>query len=29
MKDYVIKATGGNDEVRAYVAMTREMVETA
>ena len=29
MKDYVIKATGGNDEVRAYVATTREMVETA
>lgn len=29
MKDYVIKATSGNDEVRAYVATTREMVEIA
>lgn len=29
MKDYVIKATGGNDEVRAYVAYTKNMVQDA
>lgn len=29
MKDYVIKATSQNDEVRAYVATTREMIEKA
>lgn len=29
MKDYVIKATSGNDEIRAYIATTREMVENA
>ena len=26
MKDYVIKATSGNGEIRAYVGNTREMV---
>ena len=29
MKDYVIKATSGNGEIRAYVGNTREMVEQA
>ena len=29
MKDYVIKATRGNGEIRAYVGNTREMVEQA
>ena len=29
MKDYVIKASSGNGEIRAYVGNTREMVEQA
>lgn len=29
MKDYIIRATAGDGQVRAFVATTREMVETA
>lgn len=29
MKDYVIRATAGNGQIRAFVATTRNMVETA
>ncbi|MEG0842972.1 MAG: Hsp33 family molecular chaperone HslO [Romboutsia sp.] len=29
MKDYVIRATAGDGQIRAFVATTREMVETA
>ena len=29
MKDYVIKATSGNGQVRAYVGITKNLVQTA
>ena len=29
MKDYVIRATGGNGQVRAFVAKTTDLVEEA
>ena len=29
MKDYVIRATAGNGQIRAFVATTKNMVETA
>ena len=29
MKDYIIRATAANDQIRAFAAVTTEMVETA
>ena len=29
MKDYIVRATGGNGQVRAFAATTRELVEEA
>ena len=29
MNDYIIRATAANDQIRAFAAVTTEMVETA